>query len=324
MDVERLLKVPPHMAPIRLGEISLTDKVASFRREMNREIIYLMGALPASLQTDAVVFFMRHLRTPIVPEFDFFRPYVAPVWSILYWLENMSSVGPAPAAEDRRNARTAHAMALFLHLLDDHLNDGQMKATHLNLLLRSQAWLRMNVALEQLAVGVNKGTEIIQGFIDAYYASIGSPPPQKTLDGYCDHFRNQMATGMNAPVLLAHRMGFQNDFTDGLLAAYGAFGIAWRLMDDWQDLASDIADGSHSAIYFCLPEEIRQLWDQKPGEKAIGRCGTIRSVAGRSGVRETLIKRIGFELKSAVATLDGIQMNGLADELRCLAEPITS
>ena len=59
--------------------------------------------------------------------------------------------------DDDHNAKVAHAMALFPHPLDDHLNDGQLATSHLTLLLRSQAWALMTNALKRLADGVEEG-----------------------------------------------------------------------------------------------------------------------------------------------------------------------
>ena len=317
-------KRQPGKPPIRFGAVRLTDGTEVFRRQMNQEMLALMRSLPSSRHTEAVVFFMRHLRSPITPEFDFFRSYTAPIWSVLYWLEEMPPADAGLTAEDRRNARTGHAMALFLHLFDDHLHDGQLPATHLSLLLRSQAWLRMQMALEQLAVGVTNGTRIIRGFIDDYYATIESSPPEDTLESYCDHFRRQMATGMNVPVLAASKMGFGDDFIRALQAAYGAVGIAWRLLDDWQDRETDLAAGCHSAIYYCLPAEMRLIWDQKQKRQNAGRDATIRPAVFQDGIRETIKTRIAIELTSAASMLDGIGMTGLADEIRCLARPLKS
>jgi hypothetical protein len=132
-----------------------------------------------------------------------------------------------------------------------------------------------------------------------------------------------MATGMNAPVLLARRMGLPEAFTGSLTAAYGAFGIAWRLMDDWHDWKTDLAGGAHSAVYFALPPGIRPLWGhRRPPDKTAKPSETIRHAVYQGGVRERLRERIRFELTSAAALLDGLQMAGMADELRCLAGPL--
>lgn len=317
MDANPIEKRLSNNRLIQFGAVVLSDGADAFRREMNREVIDLMGSLPGAMHADAAVFFMQDLGIPFIPEFDYFRHYFTPAWSILYWLGQHPAVLPSLTTEDRNHAKTAQAMALFLHLLDDHLNDGQLPPTHLNLLLRSQAWLRMNAAFTQLSAGVANGAEIVRSFINDYYASIGSPPPADTLNGYCIHFRKQMATGMIVPVLLAAKLTGDENFSVALQEAYGAFGIAWRLLDDVQDLDADMQTGSHSGIYFDLPPDIRPLWGQA------SQSGKVQAAVQRNGTLETLEERIYLELAAAAATMDEIQMTGLAVELRSLARPFT-
>ena len=180
----------------------------------------------------------------------------------------------------------------------------------------------MHAALARLAFGVKGGAEIVTGLLNDYYASIGIPPELETLDGYCHHFRKQMATGMIVPALLMAKMKCGSAFREKLKTAYGAFGIAWRLLDDLQDLETDMQTGSHSAIYCCLSPDIRKLWDQTPRGEDAGHCEKIRSAVYRDGAWEAIKKRIRLELASGASTMDEIQMTGLADELRCMARPL--
>jgi hypothetical protein len=305
------------------GHVNTTDAVAAFGHEMNREMMALLRSLPVATHAEAVSLLMQHFRTPFFPEFDYFRNYFPPSWSILYWLGRMDTDRGVLSAEDGQHSKTAHAMALFLHPLDDHLKDGQLPAAHLPVLLRSQAWLRMNAALRRLAAGVDGGAEIVTDYINAYYASIGCPPDVETLDGYCRHFRKQMATGMIVPALLAAKLNQGRVFREELTAAYGAFGIAWRLMDDLQDMEVDFMAGNQSAIYFCLPAEIRQAWHARSQSDDAVRFEKLQSAVHQTGVWAALEERICLELVSAASKLDGIQMTGLAEEYRDLARPFT-
>jgi hypothetical protein len=213
-------------------------------------------------------------------------------------------------------------MALFLHPLDDHLADGQLPPNHLHVLLRSQAWMRMNAALEQLMRAVPSGGEVVESYIDDYYASIESPPPVDTLDGYCRHFLKQMATGMIVPALMAAKINGSNDYRSTLETAYGAFGIAWRLMDDLQDMDTDLAAGCHSAVYYMLPPSARSIWNQPPDRDAAGRIQSLREAIYQGGIGEALKNRIAQELTSSAASMASVHLEGLARELRCLAVPL--
>jgi hypothetical protein len=311
-------------AKLRFGAVSARPELDAFRGELNRELIDLMQSLPAVLHADTVVFFLHDLKIAILPQFDYFRNYFTPAWSIVFWLERLP-VRTAPLAEaDRQDARTAHAMALFLHLLDDHLNDGQLQASHLALLLRSQAWRRMHQALEGLRAGVATGAGIVEGALEAYYGSIGAPPAPATLEGYCAHFRDQMATGTIVPLLMASKMGYDKNFDDALVAAYGGFGVAWRLLDDWQDLEEDMRSGCRSAVYFAAPADIRRLWDGTPAGDPADRHQKIRTLLHRYGIGDLLKQKINAELTVAAATLERIHLAGLAEELRCLAGPLSA
>jgi hypothetical protein len=70
---------------------------------------------------------------------NLFRLYYVPAWSVIYWLIQSDTGGSGLTQVDIKNAKAAHFLAMFLHALDDHLTDHQVPATHLTLLLRSQA-----------------------------------------------------------------------------------------------------------------------------------------------------------------------------------------
>ena len=303
------------------GGVNVSEPLAAFRDAMNAEMMAYFRSLPESTHASTVVFFMQHFNAPLFPRCNYFLNYFVPSWSILYWIDQVSAESGLITPEDRQYALAAHAMALLLHPLDDHLNDRQLPATHLHLLLRSQAWLRMMTALEQLSLGVSGGGEIVREYLGDYYASIGAPPVSATLDGYCDHFRNQMATWMCAPALLALKQNFDEASLDTLLSAYGGFGIAWRLLDDLQDTQTDLANGCRSAIYFSLKASFRERWDATPGHPdTTHRMKILRAI--RDGhVVEQVKNRIFQELNSAVSALEMIDMGAMAEEMRCMALP---
>jgi hypothetical protein len=214
-------------------------------------------------------------------------------------------------------------MALFLHPLDDHLNDGQLPATHLNLLLRSQAWRLMHAALPPLAAAVPDGNAMVQGMIDDYYTSIGKAPPQANLDGYCAHFRHQMATWLIVPALLARQGPADPGRAVALEKAYASFGIAWRLLDDLQDIAFDRRSGTPSALYFCLPEQLRAEWrlsevpDGQPSR--LDRIGVFIET---HALGDTIRARAAAELTAAAKIAAAHDLGGLALEFEALSRPL--
>jgi hypothetical protein len=307
---------------IDFGAVNISSQQKKFCCELNDAIVSLCKSLPESTQTDAFLFFMRYLRTPIGPNFIFFKHYYVPAWSIIYWLVQFCSNDKELTEEDIKNANMAHAMAMFLHPFDDHLNDGQLPVTHLSLLLRSQAWMIMNAALNRLADGIDQGEKIIKGFIDNYYSSISGSKDILSLDGYCDRFRKQMATWLITPLLMTKKMTTDAKFGAAIQTAYGSFGIAWRLLDDIKDIQTDIINGDHSSIYICLPAKIKRYWNKDVEDKNTGHTKFILDYVLDNSVVDRIRERICSELESAASITEDYNLTGLAEEFRSLVSPL--
>jgi hypothetical protein len=224
-----------------------------------------------------------------------------------------------------KDAKTGHTMAMFLHAFDDHLTDGQLPVTHLALLMRSQSWMVMNLAFKRLAKGVEKGAATVCDFIEDYYSTIGKSDETESLDSYCKFFRKQMATWLIVPILLARRMRSNEEFARSVQAAYSSFGIAWRLLDDLQDIEKDMMKGVHSSIYVCLNEDLRGWWDEDPQAKKNQNNDYVQTILNyvlEKRVINTIKERACGELESAASIADSCSMPGLAGEFRCLLRPL--
>ena len=346
--VKDLLYLLLSCAEIDFGTINLPHGEKDFCRELDNEVISFCNDLPESTREDALRFFKErkslgpdHQLEPerdlfhqsgagnssitFGEEFSFFDKYYVPSWSIIYWLFRSVSKGKGLEQEDMQNGKAAHAMALFLHPLDDHLADGQLSATHLTVLLRSHAWMIMNAALNRLADGIDGGKTIVQDLINDYYSSIGSSKDILSLEGYCDHFRKQMATWLIVPVLLAKKISCNEEFTNAIQTAYGSFGIAWRLLDDIKDIGTDMTNGAKSSIYACLPEEMRNCWREKSGQESDKENGYLKVILDyilENSVIERLRETICCELDSAASIADDCNMTNWADECRSLSRPL--
>lgn len=310
---------------MNFGKVDISDEQKEFCRQFNNEIILLCKSLPKSTHTDAILFFTDYLVTPIGHELNFFANYYAPAWSTIYWLIQACPADKRLDPGDIRNAISAHTMALFLHPLDDHLNDGQLPVTHLHLLLRSQSWLVMHAALNQLCDDVQDGAKIVRHLIDNYYQSICGSEEIESLDRYCEYFRKQMATWLIVPVLVAKKITADNVFSDAIQSAYGSFGIAWRLLDDIRDIETDMNKGNHSAIYVCLSDEKRKLWDnhrQQKFDRSNDGAAEILNYLLQNRVIEKLMQKIGSELESAASLVEASALTRLANEFRCLLTPL--
>ena len=311
---------------IDFGKCELSNMENSFYPRFSNEIVSLCRSVPDSVQTDSILFLMKYAGLNLGDKLDFFANYYPPAWSILYWLSHDHSLPTERLKEeDVTNAVTAQSMAMLLHSLDDHLSDGQIPVSPLTLLLRSQVSTIMNRACCNLAEGDPEGERTVRSFIDDYYSSFQDSKAAKSLDSYCNLFRKQMAIWMIAPILLSMKMTGISDFTRDTEIAYGSFGIAWRLLDDIRDIADDMEKGAHSAIYLCLPEQVRTHWNNinvKSRAAAKASQKVILNHILEHRLIEKIRKRICAELGTATSIVDAYNMTGLAREFRCLASPL--
>jgi len=310
---------------VDFGIVNISQEEEVFLKELNREILSLCEYLPESMRTKAALFLVEYLHATFSDGINFVNYFYTPAWSILYWLHRSYSGRRRLDMKYLQYAKTGHTMAMFLHAFDDHLADGQISVTHQALLIRSQAWVIMTRAFERLAKGVAGGAAIVRGFINDYYSSIGKSAETDSLDSYCALFRKQMATWLIAPILLSKIIFPREDISHSIKAAYCSFGIAWRLLDDLQDLEKDMINGVHSSIYIFLNKDLKYSWDQYTEEKIdqhYDHLKTILSYILEKGVVETIRKRSCDELESAAYIADSCGMSGLANELRCLMKPL--
>jgi hypothetical protein len=322
--VNRISQLQKSCSEIDFGSIELSEQEKTFCHEWNTEILSLCRSLPDSTQTDAVLFFMQYAKASF-EDLNLFRMYYAPAWSIIYWLIQSCRQNDKLTHADVRNARAAHFMAMFLHALDDHLRDRQIPVTHLVLLLRSQSWVIMNSAARRLAEGLDDGEGMIQDFIDDYYASIRNVKDPKSLDAYCELFKKQMATWFIVPIILAKKITQDGAFCEAVENAYGSFGIAWRLLDDIQDMEVDMANGIRSSIFACLPDDIQKMWPMSPATETTDYHHyheQIMDFIAGNRIIETLKGRICSELQSAASIAGHYNLKGLAQEFDSLWKPL--
>lgn len=306
------------------GTVHLDADQAAFYANLNRQVPALCRSLPRSVQTDVLLFCMRYAgQSPGAPV-DFFGRYPVPAWSMVYWLSRRATGRGAIAPEIVTPAIQAHAMAMCLHSLDDHLVDGEIPVNHLTLLLRSQAWLVMNRALGQLSGNLPGGQPLVAGYVNDYYDGISDSAPISSLEDYCGRFRKQMATGFIVPALLTiHKHGDRRDIPR-IEAAFGAFGLAWRLLDDLQDVRSDLAHARPSSVYLCLSDGARNLWNAfkaKSPSQAENATDSFWDCFQEEDVCGRLCRRIVRELEKAAGIANACGLEGLAHELRCLGAP---
>ena len=306
------------------GGVCFSGTQKGFYQDLNGKILTLCDALPESVQTDALLFLMKYSGLSMGQKLEFFRNYKVPSWSLVYWLSHHAPSNRL-SQKDINQAMTAHAMAMILHSLDDHMNDGQMPATHLTLLLRSQAWMIMQHSLKKLSANIDEGEKIVVDLIDAYYAGIAGPSDSHSLDLYCNLFRQQMATWLITPVLILQKLECDKEYIHSIQMAYESFGIAWRLLDDINDIEMDMHNGEYSAIYVDLPLKMKKLWHKGKKTDAVYKNKKKDIIIGYiidTNLVERIQNRIIKETQSAVSIFANCGLDGLSMECRYLLEPL--
>jgi hypothetical protein len=308
------------------GRITFSKMEYHFYCRFNKAMKALCRSLPEPVQLDAIFFLINYSGPNPDNKLEFFTHFYAPAWSILFWLNNNYTFKiKRSEKEDVANAVKAQAMAMFLHSIDNHITDNQIPASPLILLLRSQAWTILIQACSNLTKDLPGGRKKIQKYLDDYYSSIQESTTVKSLDSYCDNFRKQMAIGMAAPILLSMRMNRIPYFIKDIEIAYGSFGIAWRLLDDIQDIKPDIKKRKHTAIYFCLTHKMRKLWDSVDFKSRIKSNGSLNIIVNHileHNLLDKIKERICSELEAGASIVEAYDLHGLAREFRCLAHPL--
>ena len=312
-------------ASIDFGRIPLTVEQQKFYQLINDRIIDLCRSLPKSTRIRATHFLLQYAGLSIGDKLDFFRRYHVPAWSILYWIRDLRS-DPGNMPDNVVDCMiTIHSMAMLLHSLDDHLSDGELAPDHILLLLRSQSWHHMQQAIVSLDRRIDGGSSRASLAIDRYYAAIQSANSPGSIEDYCIRFEDQMQTGLVAPQLMLSCLETPQELKTGILQAYCHFGVAWRLLDDIQDIEEDLQKRVHSAVYVSLPEDVQNIWDQpNPADKdgAGGRIEKIYKIIQDKKIIAVLVGRIIKELETATALVEQSNLPGLVTEFQGLLVPL--
>lgn len=306
----------------QFGTVPLSIGHRRFYDRLNHQILDLCASLPRSMRTDGLLFFTQYAGLSIGSGVDFFQHFIVPSWSIVYHLCQSDAGGLKADSGLGAAAISAHAMAMCLHSLDDHITDGQLAVTPLTMLIRSHAWLKMHASLDLLTAAVPDGATVVAKCIDRYYASLVPAHHPENLDAYCNRFRDQMATGYIVPLLLAHQISADPAFSLAVEQAFGSFGIAWRVLDDICDLAADMEASAPSAVYACLDDQRRRLWMDTSRDRQ-DRPHVLTNFIHHEDVCGCLVDRICRELGQAAEVMASVGMPGMAEEYRSMLKPLT-
>jgi hypothetical protein len=317
------LEDPSPLRRIYLGRVTLAQPVVALCRRLDRALEAVCAVLPPPLRPGAhelLASYGRRSADAAGAEPSFFHHFYSPLWSWIYWAATAPEV---PEVPEMGEVVAGQAMAMFLHLLDDHLCDGQLRCQPLLLQLRTAAWLKMEQCAQALAKDSASAKELWQSDISRYFAAIHRPPPRQDLDGYCAHFRDQMATCVAFPALTLRWQGTPEAAEDLCRIVYG-LGIAWRLVDDVQDAYADWLAGHESILYILLRAQ-PDFAEGKgpPGDSArLGDWTRVAERLFRSGIVKVVLGRCSAELLHAAELAESRAWVGLSHELRQLRHPI--
>jgi hypothetical protein len=309
-----LIKSHTEFTALDFGPVEQAPEIARLRMELNNILWQTTAPLPSELSDEA----RSILSSYSGGDRDFYRLFYVPIWSFLHWLPSVSR--EAVDQEILRAARTAHAMSLFLHLWDDHLCDRQLPVDMLRLHVRTLAWERFRSQSLRLCQLTGADMLLPDEHIRDYLESVHRPEQVSDLDGYCRRSVRQLAIWTIVPRLLAGGLAGPEAASE-LCGIIESFEIAWRLVDDVQDIDVDLLNGDMTAVYIELDDAGRKLWGACR-DRSIERgridpeCWSELSAAIRkSGCLSRILRRIDDELQSAARSAGSRGWAGTAREL---------
>lgn len=298
----------------------LPPALQALRHTLQVRLNASMARLPPAMQEEALGIIAAYSG----PAPDFYGLYYQPVWSFLHWVV-VAAAEPVPATivDD---AITTQAMALFLHLWDDHLCDGQLPTTQLSLQVRTDAWAAYLAAANRLALRVGAAQADVDGHVSTYLSAIHAAEPIDNLNDFCTRFERQIAIWTLVPRLIGRAVnGPQTG--EALAAVLTAFCKAWRLMDDLQDVEDDVLAGVESAAWQVLDAPSRAAWAachtlSKPlGHLHPESWALLQQRINEGGYIARLLALCCDWLDSAAALAQANHWQPLADEIRAHRPP---
>lgn len=235
-----------------LNQLRFGAPVPDAKRELLRErldatLLDTVAALPHALRAQAAELLAGYGAGKL----SFIGLFYSPTWSFLG--------ERSPGDEAQALAEQVQAHALFLHLWDDHLCDGQLAPDLVRLHLRTVAWQRFEEGARALARVRGRAATSVDAGLERYFASgpiagVGRPQVQSAA-AYLDRFRDEIAIWKIVPELLD-----ESPLPGPLTAAVEHFSIAWRLLDDLQDTYDDLLVDHHSAVWWACDDALRSAW----------------------------------------------------------------
>lgn len=305
-------------------------------KALNLEILKVCKDLPESLKIPATMHLMAGGRQPGRP-YDFCGDFPVPLWSILRTIhaekpggstmppgDSTGSTGCASQPELLKTAITTQAMAFLLHLIDDHLSDGQVPADILLLQLRTVVWNRFHSGVTHLSQQTERPHSTIQRWVDWYFESTYQPAPPRNLDEYLELSSRQMAIWAVAPALLHLGIGGAFEQTERIREFVESVTLAWRLIDDLQDWQEDAQAGQQAALYFHSSPSTQSRLDAvrlEPGShQRDAALDELSAALEREHIPERAARQALDHLQNATAIARGVGWSSIIADLKRTGE----
>jgi hypothetical protein len=233
---------------IDFGQPAPLPAIDALADRLNNEIMALAAGLPPPLRDEATGILKGY-----APGSRFIDLFYRPVWSFLHWMPQHTD--PALLG----HACRVQAMSLFLHLWDDHLSDGQIAPDLLRLHLRSLAWQALHDGAEALRAHTPLPPDAAGSLVESYLAAVHRPGLVDSLDAHAERMVAQVGIWRIVPLLYGHIAAGPRGAA-GLTRIVERFSVAWRLMDDIQDVAADICGTQQNAVALALDPADTAAW----------------------------------------------------------------
>jgi 4-cresol dehydrogenase (hydroxylating) len=279
----------------QFGRVELTPAELELRGRLGESIMKVVMDMPAPLRAGATAFLDAEARGrgPAAV----LRKFPPPLWSYLLLF------GEVLGAELADEAGLGQSLALLLHLLDDHLCDGQLRCEPALLQLRTRAWSRFEASIARLAAGLAGAEAFASLQIDRHFAAVDRARGDVGLEAALASARGEMATWLIVPGLCAWR-------ADGVVARDVLVGalerlfVAWRIVDDLDDVADDARSGAVNLV--------------------LGSNDDCSAIDRLTAVGGALAERARHELACAAAEADAHGWSRLGAQFLALARPLVA
>lgn len=218
----------------------------------------------------------------------FFNAFYYPAWTTVLHLMEQSGF----SEEQVDTALKGQAMAMFLHLLDDHLVDGEIRVDPMILALRSRSWQIYEHSL--MESGVSR--ELFQDSIRRYILAVSDTKKDfGSLDAYLSHFLDEAATWF----ILPEHLSRNHPHGESIIHMYNEFVMFWRLLDDLKDSRDDLERGDRTAFTILLDE----VSDYEQAEVILLRFTEERLKSARILAEKSGLSSVAEQLESFYVSL---------------------